>query len=396
MGYGGGGGGGGGGSGGSGGSGGGGGGYTAVGGGSAFGDVSGQELPSLNQAPAGSIRFNTDSKKLEVYILGPVGFGTTPNGIWMEVDSWSPDLMTGGTRGLIFAGYEQPEGGIVNTIQYINISSTGDAIDFGDLATISRGNVTFSSRTRGIHLDDSPASNEFVTIASTGNATSTGDAEPSNGFDRNGGSNGVRAIFSRGSAVNTLCYFTISSDAKGIEFGDLATTGILARGCVGNSSTRWVTAGGFNPDATTVYNTMEYVNITSLGDAADFGDLSQARGGGRSTGGNSIRGIYGGGYLGAPGGNNSNVIDYITISTLGNANDFGDLSAVSENPCIMTSSTRAVFAGGNSGNSAPNNVLANIDYVQIMSTGNSIDFGDFTNDDKIGDAGPVSNGHGGL
>ena len=62
----------------------------------------------------------------------------------------------------------------------------------------------------------------------------------------------------------------------------------------------------------------------------------------------------------------------------------------------MTSSTGAVFAGGNSGNSAPNNVLANIDYVQIMSTGNSIDFGDFTNDDKIGDAGPVSNGHGGL
>ena len=79
--------------GGSGGSGGGGGGsYTTVGGGSAFGDSSAQELPSLNQAPAGSIRFNTDSKKLEVYILGPVGFGTTPNGIWMEVDSWSPDL----------------------------------------------------------------------------------------------------------------------------------------------------------------------------------------------------------------------------------------------------------------------------------------------------------------
>ena len=92
MGYGG---GGGGGSGGSGGSGGGGGGsYTTVGGGSAFGDSSGQELPSLNQAPAGSIRFNTDSKKLEVYILGPVDDGVTPNGIWMEVDSWSPQLQT--------------------------------------------------------------------------------------------------------------------------------------------------------------------------------------------------------------------------------------------------------------------------------------------------------------
>ena len=44
-------------------------------------------------APTGSIRFNTDSKKLEVYILGPVGYGTLPNGTWMEVDSWSPELL---------------------------------------------------------------------------------------------------------------------------------------------------------------------------------------------------------------------------------------------------------------------------------------------------------------
>ena len=94
-------------SGGSGGSGGGGGGYTTVGGGSAFGGSDEFELPSYNQAPAGSIRFNTDSKKLEVYILSPVGYGTLPNGIWMEVDSWSPELQTGGTRGVFGGGYHQ-------------------------------------------------------------------------------------------------------------------------------------------------------------------------------------------------------------------------------------------------------------------------------------------------
>ena len=85
--------------------GGGGGGYRTVGGGSAFGGSDDFELPSYNQAPAGSIRFNTDSKKLEVYILSPVGYGTLPNGIWMEVDSWSPDLQTGGTRGVFGGGY---------------------------------------------------------------------------------------------------------------------------------------------------------------------------------------------------------------------------------------------------------------------------------------------------
>jgi len=335
--------------------------------------------------PVGAFRFNTDSSKLEYY----------DGNQWVNVTSDSPQAQTGGTRGLMLGGYEQPEGGVVNTIQYINVATAGNAIDFGDLAAIGYGNCTFSSRVKGIYLDNSP-NNQYVNITSTGNAISTGDAEPSNGFERNGGSNGVRAIFSRGGYTNTLCYYTISSDAKGTEFGDLVTATHTARGLVGNSPTRWVEGAGFNPGATTMYNSMEYINITSLGNAADFGDLTVARGGGRGTGGNAIRGIYAGGYLGAPGGNNSNVIDYITVATLGNAADFGDLSAVSENPCIMTSSTRAVLAGGNSGNPSPNNVLANIDYIQIMTTGNSVDFGGFTNDDKVGNMGPISNGHGGL
>ena len=43
----------------------------------------------MNQV-AGSIRFNTDSSKLEIY-----------NGEqWWEIDSTSPELQTGGTRGL--------------------------------------------------------------------------------------------------------------------------------------------------------------------------------------------------------------------------------------------------------------------------------------------------------
>ena len=116
---------------GAGGSGGGGGGYTTVGGGSAFGGSDDFELPSYNQAPAGSIRFNTDSKKLEVYILDPVGYGTLPNGIWMEVDSWSPELQTGGTRALFGGGHTHP--GRSDIIDYINVDSTGNAIDFGNL-----------------------------------------------------------------------------------------------------------------------------------------------------------------------------------------------------------------------------------------------------------------------
>ena len=47
------------------------------------------EQASRDTAPAGSIRFNTDSSKMEIY-----------NGeAWWEIDSTSPVQQTGATRG---------------------------------------------------------------------------------------------------------------------------------------------------------------------------------------------------------------------------------------------------------------------------------------------------------
>ena len=109
-----------------------------------------QELPSYDQAPAGAIRFNTDSRKLEVYCGGPVGFGTTTiTGAWFQIDSFTPDTATGGTRGIIFSGYN----GVSSTpgVQYINIESTGNAATFGTMSGSDRyGAQPMSDRTRGI------------------------------------------------------------------------------------------------------------------------------------------------------------------------------------------------------------------------------------------------------
>ena len=64
------------------------------------------EQASRDTAPAGSIRFNTDSSKMEIY-----------NGEqWWEIDATSPEQQTGGTRGL-FAGGEAP--GDRDEIQFI-------------------------------------------------------------------------------------------------------------------------------------------------------------------------------------------------------------------------------------------------------------------------------------
>jgi hypothetical protein len=73
-------------------------------------------------------------------------------------------------------------------------------------------------------------------------------------------------------------------------------------------------------------NVIQYLTFASAGNATDFGDLTVARGqlgdGGTS---NGSRGVFGNGYTSTPG-VYTNVIDYITIATIGNAIDFGDIS----------------------------------------------------------------------
>jgi hypothetical protein len=86
----------------------------------------------------------------------------------------------------------------------------------------------------------------------------------------------------------------------------------------------------------------------------------------------------------------TNVIDYVTIATTGNAIDFGDLTVARQQLAGCSSETRGLFGGGNvSGNSQ--NI---IDYVTIATTGNAIDFGDITQARDLLAA--CSNCHGGL
>ena len=86
----------------------------------------------------------------------------------------------------------------------------------------------------------------------------------------------------------------------------------------------------------------------------------------------------------------STAVDFITIATLGNALDFGDLTDDNSLLSATASSTRGVRAGGQHASNEANI----IDYAQIMTTGNFIDFGDLTG--NYAGQGGCSNGHGGL
>ena len=83
------------------------------------------EYPSLDTAKAGAIRFNTDSSQMEIY----------DGNQWTGIKSTSPELQTGGTRGVIMGGLAPGEPAGHNVMQYVNISSTGNSVDFGDADT---------------------------------------------------------------------------------------------------------------------------------------------------------------------------------------------------------------------------------------------------------------------
>jgi hypothetical protein len=344
--------------------------------------------------PAGALRFNSDSGKLEYY-----------NGeAWWQIDNFSADNATGGTRGIFFGGYgPSPSPSVTRQqIDFINVDTTGNAADFGDLTSPMKDSSSVGSRTRGIcggGNEPSPVNRtnliQYVTISSTGNATDfSGDLTRISRASATC-NDATRGLFAGGDTsggnLDTIDYITMAStgvDAQ--DFGNLVSTNSTLSGMSISSSTRGVIAGNDSAN-----NVIQFVTISTLGNAADFGDLNVGR---RSPGGcsNSVRGLIGGGFN-SP--SLKNEIEYITIATLGDAIDFGDLTQARWLLSSCSSPTRGVFAGGYQ--PSPAATYNVIDYVQIMSTGNAIDFGDLA---PIGGSGTgvkrsntgTSNGHGGL
>jgi len=333
----------------------------------------------------GAIRFNTDSMKLEYYRGGPVGFGTTTTtGEWVNITTDSPDIQTGGTRGFAF-------GCVAPTYNnyYINISSTGDAIDFGNFSSSRYFCSATSDRTRAVvdSGEGGMTTKQYFTMASGGGGTNFGNVryEASNGHRSAGAvSNGIRAVFAGGDDFVTYSftdieYVTIQSTGNAQDFGDLYTATRLT--ATGNSTTRGIFAGGDTGPA--FINVIQFITTSTLGNSADFGDISVARQG-VSGCSNSTRMVMAGGQSPTI----VNTIEYITIATLGDALDFGDSTTTKNMSAASSSPTRGVWAGGAPGNQ---NV---IDYVQIATTGNAIDFGDLLENTYCN--GGTSNGHGGL
>ena len=330
------------------------------------------EQPPIQPTPVGALRFNTDSSRLEYF----------DGNQFVNITTDSPEQNTGGALGVYMGGSPG-----IDTIDEVQISTTGDAVDFGNL-TVARndnGDGGMASRTRGFFARGaSPITGriEFITFSSRGDGTTFGTMSNSITNAASSASDSTRGLMFGGyaapSSLNVIQYITMASSGNGVDFGDLVETG--ASSAFG-SPTRAIVRGSAT-------NTLSFVTISTLGNSADFGDSTYA-GTHTAWGSNAIRGVSFGGEL-QPSGDKINVIEFATIATLGNAQDFGDTiqSSIAEGS-TMTSGTRAVYCGG----ITPSGTNV-IQYVQIMTTGDAVDFGDLTNGRGHGNA--CSNAHGGL
>lgn len=281
-----------------------------------------------------------------------------------------------------------------NTIDFITIATTGNATDFGDLLGTKAQGGGLSSPTRGLYAGgENPAAVnniDYITISSTGNAADFGDlTQARRRFQNAGFSNSTRGVWSGGYSpvtFNIIDYVTIASTGNALDFGDLLQITEALACC--SSSTRGIIAGGRSQPANLPFNVIQFITISTTGNATDFGDLLTARFA-LSSCSNSTRGLFGGGNVPSAPTARQNIIDFVTIASLGNAQDFGDLLTATEYNTSCSSSTRGVFGGGN----VPT-VQNVIEYVSILSTGNSQDFGDLTVARQEFSA--FSNGHGGL
>ena len=278
------------------------------------------------------------------------------------------------------------------TLEYVDMGTSGDSSDFGDLTQSREGTGGGASTTRGIFSSGSFAYSgsmynviDYVTILSTGNATDFGDMSVSRTYG-DGLSNNTRAIFGGGATnagkstrSNIIDYVTIANTGNATDFGDLSAA--KADVAAAASTTRGVFIGG---DTGSAINVIEYITIANTGNTTDFGDHAATLRFGSACASN-VRLVCHGYRANA----SSNALDYITIANTGNTTDFGDLTKTCYGTGATSNHILGIFNGGASTDSK------SMDKITIASTGNAADFGDLS---IVAKAKPtsISSKHGGI
>jgi|TARA_Y100000015_G_scaffold43198_1_gene52948 hypothetical protein len=310
----------------------------------------------------------------------------------------------GGDRGFKFAGSQ------TIAIDYFDMTSTGNASDFGDLRTGGStsqliGTAAASNGTRavvacgrnnysGSYSDDNTL--EYITCATTGNGTDFGDLSVAR-YQGAGMGDGTKGYFtggyvSTGDYKDEIDYVTIATTGNASDFGNMNSyDSYTARGyhATAGDATYGIMAGGSSNNAG-AHNYIQYITYASPGNAQDFGDLTRtaSRFGGCS---DATRSVFSGGSHETGGsGNKDDTIDYVTTQTTGNATDFGDATYGSQSAVSCSNGTYGTHMGGYDGDAGYAEVNK-IDYFTIQTTGNASDFGDLVSTNNLNTAAASGN-----
>ena len=327
----------------------------------------------------GELYYNYDFKTIEFFD----GYG------WRQVDN------TSRSGRAVFGGGTSPDASTIsNVMEYIQISTFGNALDFGDLVGTTESPGGCSSSIRGLFSGGRNPGQldrmDYITIASAGNAIDFGNLTDAR-IVYNAVSSSTRGVnlsgykTSTSANTNVIDYVELSTLGNALDFGDVTTSRRGGGDC--SSPTRGIYAGGFGSASVSV---IESLTIASKGNTVRFGELTfRGYGQGQGTCSSTVRGIFAGGNQDGSSSGYRKEISYITIASEGNATYFADLAVARAALAKASNLIRGVFAGGYTPT-----LLSSIETILISQGGNALDFGDLSGI-RRGMSG-VSDSHGGL
>jgi len=314
----------------------------------------------------GALYYNKDFKTIEYW----------DGNFWRQVDN-----VVGGGRGFQIGGYKP--GVIHKYVQTFNIATGGEATWFGTPAIANPYETAgFGSRTRAFNATDGGYTQQidYYTVATQSDGIDFGNLTVTGGYGSalSSQTRGVIAAGyihpSPGANSNVIDYVEMATVGNAVDFGDNTRVGNSRAGLSDGIRGVWAGNGG-SPDPST---TVDLNIISSKGNAVDYGDTSyNANNNGAS---NNVRGILA----------NINGLDSYQLASGGNSIEFGDRETNMHQPNSTASHTRVVIAGGRS----PSTFTDSLEYVNIASTGNSVNFGNLS--DLTASGAGYSDSHGGL
>ena len=282
-----------------------------------------------------------------------------------------------GDRGMFCGGLDD-NGDRVSDMNSVDVTSTGNANDFGNLRSQKCQITGAGGGGRGLTMggERGPYKDEidYWTFSTLSNASDFGNLSAAIAWGA-ACSNGTNAYYFGGQDSsdkrNEIDKVTIATTANATAFSGLLQTAEQQMAACADASRGVKCAGASSP-----YGEMDYITFDNEGNAVDFGNATERKKWCSGCSNETIGLIMGGwnddwGDSGARGS-----VDKITIQTTANASSFSSFSGNRWMCASAGNATRALGAGGKSGSNNDNSTVEDGIYYWGYSGGGSGDFGD--------------------